>query len=225
MVVRARDIERQRQYNRLARFVDPSASGTSYELIYGQQIRLVHRDLREGKQILLESFEDAIAADKDIALSFSNLDQPAQDFAQSLETRDKLTLKFASGEITCTLKGSGSTYWSIRVQDVTSDDSGPIGEGDAVVVSIGETGGKSLTAWYRVDDSTIRDAAEYLRFGNESVQTGTDTRRVLFIRTRDNRDITTDQLCVIAGLRYEVRSIQELANKRELRIALVRLSD
>ena len=87
-----------------------------------------------------------------------------------------------------------------------------------------DIGGTDLTAWCRVDDSTLTDSARYGQIGGSVVEVGNDTRRVLFIRTRANDAITVNHQAQIGGLSYDVRSIQELASRGELRIALVRVA-
>ena len=110
------------------------------------------------------------------------------------------------------------------MSEASSNDTGAISNGDRVTVTSGAAA-VNVTAWASVDDSTTAGFDSLIIKDDRAFNVGVDTRRVLFIRTRANPAITVDHRARIGGLTYEVRSIQELANRGELRVALARVAE
>ena len=216
MTTRLRDLERQQPFNKLVGFTDPAAGGESVTTTWGSGgivIGIINSGT--GARVVGTSIE---------TLSGRLFFDTESDFFGALNKGDAITVTLPTGMLTAVCEEDGNPYVAISLSNVTTDDTGPVAVGDAVTVTSGSLSA-DITAWARVDDSTISDTAAFSLIGGEAVQTGTDTRRILFIRTRADDRITVDHRARIGGLEYEVRSIQELANRGELRIAIVRVSE
>ena len=215
MVVRARDIERHRQYNKLVAFTDAAAGGQSITATWG------------GSGVVIGSINPG-TGQQTVAKNIENVSGRLYyavelDFFKALNKGDPLTITLPAGTITATCAKDGTPYGAISLDNVSSNDTGPITDGDAVTVTSGSLSA-DISAWARVDDSTISDVGAFSLIEGELARTGMDTSRILFIRTRADSRITVDHEASIGSIKYAVRSIQELP-RNELRIALVRVAE
>ena len=208
MVTRARDLERLGKFNKLISFFDPSGIAREVSLPYGEDgIGLGYSEA--GRLKAITSFADVDKVTRLIA--------PRDEFFTALEDGDKVRLTFGGGHTVQV------EYVDRLRQSAKTSAVGSILEGEPVTVE-NLSGGKDLTVWGRIDDSTLSDSPAYARVSRDAVmEVGSNTRRVLFIQTRANPAVTVDHQVRLDGLLYEIRSIQELHQRGELRLALVRV--